>query len=68
LERDRKITASWVWSSDSNVDLKRYVPIVGPLIADKKTSFWRETINLEFDANKTLTDVQRETDFRPSIQ
>jgi hypothetical protein len=38
------------------------------VIADKKTSFWSEIIKLEFDANKTLTDVQRETDFRPNIQ
>ena len=67
-EMDKKLTATWEWSSDSNVDLKRYVPIVGPVIADKKTSFWSETIKLEFDANKTLTDVQRETDFRPNIQ
>jgi hypothetical protein len=67
-ERDKKLTATWEWSSDSNVDLKRYIPIVGPVIADKKTSYWSETIKLEFDASKTLLDVQRETDFRPTIQ
>jgi hypothetical protein len=68
MEKDRKLTATWAWSSDSDVDLKRYVPIVGPVIADKKTSYWSETIKLEFDASKTLVDVQRETDFRPTIQ
>ena len=68
MERDKKLTATWDWNSNSNVDLKRYVPIVGPVIADKKTSFWSEMIKLEFDPNKILTDVQRETDFRPNIQ
>ena len=65
---DGKLTSMWEWGSDSKVELKRYIPIVGPVLADKKTSFWSETIKLEFDPARMLSDVQRETEFRPNIQ
>lgn len=67
-QSDGKLIGVWEWGSDSKVDLKRYIPIVGPVLADKKTSFWSETIKLEFDPVWILSDVQRETDFRPNIQ
>ena len=68
IESDGKLTGMWEWGSDSKVDLKRYIPIVGIVLANKKTSFWSETIKLEFDPARILSDVQRETDFRPNIQ
>lgn len=66
-QSDGKLTGMWEWGSDSKVDLKRYIPIVGPVLADKKTSFWSETIKLEFDPARILSDVQRERDFRPNL-
>ena len=66
-QSDGKLTGMWEWGSDSKVDLKRYIPIVGPVVADKKTSFWSETIKLEFDPARILSDVQRERDFRPNL-